>query len=242
MPRKKRYGRWALGVLGTVSIGLAAFAWSAGFLDRDPRWFFGVGGKRPPYVAVLFSGDMGLRYGMGSYIAAALQKKGVPVLGLSSPAAFGSHKSRAEVDAFVAQAVRDAMRRTGAPRVLLMGQSFGADIARVGLAHFPPDLRPNVAAAVLVVPGSDAFFRADPSGLAYRAAPDAGPEEARAIDWLPVLCVKGSRETDSLCPALTRPNVRTVVLPGGHFLQRDHERLTATIMASLDKMLGPPWR
>lgn len=241
MAKARRYGRWLFGLLAVVLAG-AAFAWSIGFFDRDPSRLFGASGRRPAYAAVLFSGDMGLRYGMGSYIAKAFNDRNMPVLGISSPAEFGTRKTRGEVDAFVAQAVRDALSKTGASRVVLMGQSFGADIVRVGLVRMPPDLRPRIAAAVLVVPGSGAYFRTDPTSLSYRGTPDAGPDEARAIDWLPVLCVRGARETDSLCPLLTQPNVRSVALPGGHFLQRDHERLTATIMTGLDSMLGRPWR
>ncbi|MFD1610643.1 AcvB/VirJ family lysyl-phosphatidylglycerol hydrolase [Sphingomonas tabacisoli] len=238
----RRYRRWLWATLALVAAGLAALAWSVGFFDRDPDRFFDAGPRRPKYAAVLFSGDLGLRYGMSSHIAVALKDKGVPVLGISSPAAFPTRKTRAETDRIVAHAIRDALKRTGASQVLLMGQSFGADIARVGLRDLPPVLRPKVAAAVLVVPGSDAFFRADPSNLTYHTAPDAGSEEAARIDWLPIVCVQGSAERDSLCPVLTQRNARRAVLPGGHFLQRNHELLTRTIMKSLDEMLGPQWR
>jgi type IV secretory pathway VirJ component len=242
MNMARRYRHWWWASLAAVAAAVAIFGWSVGFFDRDADWFFDAGRRHPKYAVVLFSGDMGLRYGMGSHIAGALNDKGVPVLGISSTTAFATRKTRAETDRIVADAIRNAIRRTGASQVLLMGQSFGADIARVGLAHLEADLRPKVAAAVLVVPGSTAFFRADPSSITYHGIPDAGPSEASQIDWLPILCVSGAREKDSLCPKLNQPNVHQAVLPGGHFLQRNHERLTATIMAALDKMLGSTWR
>src|SRR4051794_16291333 len=112
----KRYRGWLLGLAGTVLAGLAAFAWMAGFFDKDPDWFFGTASSRPAYVAVLFSGDAGLRFGMGSYITAALNRNGTPVLGVSSPAAFATRKSRAQVDSIVALALRKALQRTGASK------------------------------------------------------------------------------------------------------------------------------
>jgi type IV secretory pathway VirJ component len=161
----------------------------------------------------------------------------LPVLGVSSSTAFATHRSRAQTDAIVANAIRETLRRTGASRVIVIGQSFGADAARVGLAHLPPDLRPKVAAAVLVVPGSTAYFRADPLGFAYRGKPDADASEAPLLGWLPVTCIRGRAETDSLCPALTMANVRRVTLPGGHFLHHDSSLLVGTLLQSLRPVL-----
>jgi type IV secretory pathway VirJ component len=122
--------------------------------------------------------------------------------------------------------------------VIVIGQSFGADIARVALASLPPALRAQVAALVLVVPGTDAYFRADPLGFAYIGTPDADAAAARALDWLPVTCIRGEDETDSLCPTLLAPNVRRITLPGGHFLRMDHDLLVRTVFAALAPVLG----
>ena len=62
-------------------------------------------------------------------------------VGVSSPVTFGSRRTRAEADAIVANAIRTAMARTGAERVLLMGQSFGADIVSAIAPDLPADLR-----------------------------------------------------------------------------------------------------
>jgi type IV secretory pathway VirJ component len=132
------------------------------------------------------------------------------------------------------------MRETGADRVVLLGQSFGADIVRVGLADLPGNLREKVIAAVLVVPGSTAYFRADPSGLSYRGTPDANAIEASRIRWLPLICIQGVAETDTLCPALTMSNVRRVALPGGHFLRNDYALLVRTILGELGAIVNVP--
>lgn len=231
--------RWVSVSVALLVAGLSGLAAAAGFFDRDPIHWFGMRGDHPPVAAVYFSGDMGLRFGMGPYVASALAERGVPVLGVASSTQFATHRSRAEVDAAVAGAIRETLERTGARNILVLGQSFGSDIARVGLVDLPEELRQRVAAVVLVVPGEGAYFRADPSGFSYRGAPDAGPAEARRLDWVGVTCIRGAAETDSLCPQLAMPNVRNVVLPGGHFLRNDHARLVATIFDELARFLPP---
>ncbi|MBO9499049.1 MAG: type IV secretion system protein VirJ [Novosphingobium sp.] len=221
------------GLAVTVVVAVVALYAAAGFFDRDPVHLFGLDGKKQPVAVVYFSGDMGLRFGMGPFVAGALAARGVPVVGLASSTAFRSHRTHAQVGAIVAATLRDALARTGADRLVVIGQSFGADMARVGLPMLPEDLRRRIAAVELVVPGETAYFRADPSGIAYTGTPDAGPDGARALTWLPLTCIRGAEEPDSLCPLLTMPNVRRVVMPGDHFLNHDHDTLTRRIMADL---------
>ncbi|MET0307636.1 MAG: AcvB/VirJ family lysyl-phosphatidylglycerol hydrolase [Sphingomonas sp.] len=226
-----------IGILAGAILILYALA---GFFDRDPVHVFGMEDGPKPVAAVYFSGDMGLRFGMGPYIADALAKAGVPVLGMSSSTAFARHRSQEEVDAIFAKAVRDTLTRTGAKRLIVLGQSFGADMVRVGLVSLPPDLRARIAAVVLVVPGETAYFRADPSNIAYHGTPDADASGARKLDWVPITCIRGALEPDSLCPLMLTPNVRRIVLPGGHFLQNDHDLLVRTVFAALGTLIPAP--
>lgn len=228
----------ALWLSVVMVIALGGIVIGAGFFDRDPVRVFGFSGGHKRVAAVFFSGDMGLRFGMGPYVASGLASAGVPVFGVSSSTAFVTHHSRAETDEIVSGAIRDTLRRTGASRIVVLGQSFGADIVRVGLAHLPDDLRDKVKAAVLVVPGEAAYFRADPTGLSYHGTPDAGPSEASQLGWLALVCIRGEAETDSLCPTLTMPNVRRLTLPGGHFLRNDHDLLVRTVLQSLRPILS----
>ncbi len=240
-PRERiRWKRWAAAIIALLAAIAFATYWSAGFLDRDPVHLYGMP-ERPgttPVAAVFLSGDMGIRYGMGSYVVESLAGAGVPVYAVASSSAFAQRKSHAEVEALLVRAIEEASRRAGAARVIVIGQSFGADMARVGIAALPLPLRAKVAALILVVPGSTAYFRADPLGLAYIGAPDADAASARALDWLPVTCIRGADETDSLCPTLLAPNVRRITLPGGHFLRSDHDLLVRTIFAALAPVLG----
>lgn len=230
--------RWlgaALLLVAAAGLGVAAVA---GFFDRDPMHFLGDFGRtRTPLALVFFSGDMGLRFGMGPAVTQGLAHD-LPVMGVNSPALFGRHRTRAEVDAVVADAVREALARAHADRIVLVGQSFGSDMLATGLAALPPDLRAKVAAIVLVVPGRTVYFRADPTGFAYRGTPDSyAVDTIRTVSWAPLVCIYGRREPDSLCPLLDRPGVRRIALPGGHFLDNDRDRLIATIRAALHPIL-----
>ncbi|MDB5706772.1 MAG: type secretion system protein VirJ [Sphingomonas bacterium] len=222
-----------------IALAVAALAFAAGFFDRDPIHFFGdFGPGRTRVAALYFSGDMGLRFGMGPHVTQALAARHIPVMGVSSPAIFARRRTRAEVDAVVAGAVRDALAHAHADRLVLIGQSFGSDIIGTGVADLPADLRGRIAAIVLVVPGQTVFFRADPTSLTYRGTPDGQAiDSMRTVSWAPVVCIYGQRETDSLCPLLAGPRVQRVPLPGGHFLANDSARLIATILASLRHVL-----
>lgn len=236
---RRRPLRWLGALLAVLLAVLAGVAAIAGFFDRDPIRFIGDFGRaRTPLATVFFSGDMGLNFGMGRPVTRALAAHGLPVLGVNSPTIFRRHRTRAEVDTVVADAVREALAHAHADRIVLIGQSFGSDMLATGSAALPADLRAKVAAIVLVVPGRTVFFRADPTELAYRGTPDGQAiDTMRTVSWAPVTCISGQRETDSLCPLLKGPHVRGIVLPGGHFLNNDPGRLIATIVAALRPIL-----
>lgn len=232
------------GIALISGVVLTALATAAGFFDRDPLHFFGdFGPGRRPVAALFFSGDMGLRFGLGATVTQELAAHGVPVMGVNMPTLFGRQRTRAEVDAIIAGAVRAALTRAHAERVVLVGQSYGSDILATGAAALPADLRARVAGIVLVVPARTAYFRADPTNFAYQAAPDAQTADAmRPVDWTPVTCIYGAAERDSLCPLLHGPGVRAIALPGGHYLRNDSDRLIAVILAALHSVIPPKTR
>ncbi|WP_230769313.1 virulence factor [Sphingomonas sp. Leaf4] len=238
-PRQRRGARrrilgWSALAAGLLVL-LALAAPALHLIDNHAlRLFRGNGERNPKVVAVYLSGDMGLRFGLGAKVVPALAAHGIPVVGVSSPVTFGTRRSRAEADAIVANAIRTAMARTGATRVLLMGQSFGADIVSAVAPDLPADLRPHIAAINVVVPAQSVFFRSDPTGILYHGTPDAWPSAGmRRLDWAPVICIHGRDERESLCPTLAGTKAQVIGLPGGHFLRNDDKLVIATILAAL---------
>ncbi|WP_375197454.1 AcvB/VirJ family lysyl-phosphatidylglycerol hydrolase [Sphingobium sp.] len=191
-------------------------------------------------VAVFFSGDMGFNAGMGPVIAGHMAKGGLPVVGVNSLTAFARRRSPDEAAALVEQAARRALALPGARRLMLVGQSFGANMLLAGLDRLAPSLRSRVAMVALIVPADTMLFRATPGGV-FDFGDDgpAGPA-ARALDWAPVLCIHGVEESGSLCPGWRQRNVYVVGLPGGHFLNDDSAGVAATLLraANIAKSSG----
>ena len=207
---------------------------AAGYFDGDPVHVYPA---RPPAsgVAVVnVSGDMGLRFLLGASTSRGLTEHHVTVVGVASPVVFRRRRTRAEVDAFVADVVRTALARTGAQRVVVMGQSYGADIVQTGLAHLPAALRKKVAAIILVLPGDSVYFRADPTGWAYRGTPDSvATTTANTLTWAPLTCIYGVEEDDSLCPLLRVRGARVIGMPGGHNIHHDETGLLAHVLEAI---------
>lgn len=181
-------------------------------------------------VAVFFSGDMGFNTGMGPKIAAHLAAQGIPVLGVNSLTAFSSRLSPAQTDKLVRQTIDRALAMPGAQRVLVIGQSFGADALVAGLPSLPQEDRARVALVALVVPADTLSYRATPGGMFNWGNDGPSLPQARRLYWAPTLCVHGETEPHSLCPIWQQSNVTRVALPGDHYLNRNSALVAATIM------------
>lgn len=206
--------------------------WSGGYLDRDPVWRFPAEGRAAPVRVLFFSGDAGMRFGMGPYIAQELAAQGIDVTAISSSTAFRSGATRDELDRAIAARVAAAERGPG--RLVVIGQSYGADVLQTGLAHLPVALRGGIARIVLIVPGTGTYFAADPLGLAYHRAPDSrSVTTIRALDWAPLTCLYGVAETDSACPLLRMPSARVIGLPGDHYLDHDKPGVAAVVLRAV---------
>lgn len=179
-----------------------------------------------PFAAVLLTGDLGYKIGMAPQIARRLAADGVPVVAVNMLSYMRKTRTPADITVLIARAEQRALRFGQADRVVLIGQSFGADMLHVGLVGLPADLRRKIARVALIVPENTVQFRASPSEVFDYWTPttDALPT-ARRLTWAPLLCVQGVEEAESLCPLLTQPNARRVALPGGHPLHRDADAL-----------------
>lgn len=238
MRRRRRTIRITLAAVALLLAACTGFLGYIGYLGGPVYFDMAPTRPTPPaakgLAVVLVSGDMGFRVGMGPQIARRFAADGVPVVGVSSLAYFRHQRTPAEVQALIASAARRALAFGHADRLVLIGQSFGADMMHVGLTGLPADLRAKVKLVELVVPTDTVFFRTSPSEMFAWTKPDAmALPTGRKLTWVPSLCVQGADETDSLCPMLTQPNMRRVALPGGHALHWDADGLYRTLRAAV---------
>ncbi len=222
--------RVILAGLAVIVVGATgAMAW-LGYFGGPLFADMPANGPRRRFAVVYLSSDMGLRSGMAPELIQRLAADGVSVVGVNMLTYMRRTRTPSEITALVARAEIRAMRLGDTDRVVLIGQSFGADMLHVGLARLPPSLRAKVAKVVLIVPEDNVEFRASPGEIFDAWTPTTNAlSTARALTWAPVLCIHGVEEPDSLCPVLKQPNARVVALPGGHPLHRDTDRLYRTV-------------
>jgi len=227
------------GGLAAIGIPFAALLYGIGYFG-GPTFFDIPARAAPPpreadVAAVVFSGNMGFHIGQAVKVSKGLAARGLPVVGVNSLTYFRKARSAAQATALVEAAIDRTLRITHRPQVALVGISFGADILHVGLAGLPPPYRAKVRNVVLVVPGAILELQDSPLEIMPISAPDMdGTLTGRQLDWLPVTCIWGAAEKDSLCPVLTLPNMPHLPMAGGHMLGRDTGLETATIFEAID--------
>jgi type IV secretory pathway VirJ component len=187
-------------------------------------------------MALLLTGDGGWA-GLDQELAARLAASGVPTVGLNSLKYFWTERTPEETARDVAKIMRHYLAAWNKQRVLLVGYSFGADVLPFVVNRLPPDLRARVATVSLLGVDSNASFEitiADWVG-SDESGPSTRPEIA-AIGGVPILCVYGEGETDSICPGLpkTSPEHTPITLAEvgkGHHFSGEYAALAARILA-----------
>ncbi|MCM8729882.1 virulence factor [Hephaestia sp. GCM10023244] len=231
-----RLKKWLVGGIGAVALALGFLAY-IGYLGGSPFVTIPATAQPEPAMAgltaVVLSGDMGFRIGMAPRIARKLAADGIPVVGVNSLTFFRHKRTPREVSALIETAVRRALAHPHTDKIVLIGQSFGADMLHVGLADMPASLRARVQMIALVVPGDTVTWRASPADLFNWGATTPALPTARMLHWAPVICIYGAEESTSLCPRLHLPNSRSITLPGGHPLHRDVDTLARVIVKAI---------
>lgn len=236
-PRNRR--RKLFGLLAVLPVAALATLAVGGYFDRVALHYKEpLAPRRDGVVAVYFSSDMGLDVGAGEGAVEALRQRGVPVMAVNSSALFRWGRDRPFVDGLVAASLRETLARSGADKAALIGSSFGADILDTGIGALPAELRRRISSVVLVVPGTEVFFHANPSGLFYTGTPDSNPRRTvRLLRGLPVTCIYGTQEDDSLCRMPELERARRIALDDGHMMLGHYRTLAET---AAHAALAPP--
>lgn len=189
-------------------------------------------------VSLYLSGDMGFHAGLGPKIAQRLTEEGMPVVGENSLNFFRVRRTPEETGAMIARGLRQALAFDSRARLILIGQSFGADVVAPSLPYVPIDLRRRITLIALIVPGATRQWRASPSEIfSYTEPEEDATVAARRLSWAPLLCIYGHDEKASLCPALRQPNAVRVMLPGAHSLDHDPGAVSTVLSGVIAKAL-----
>lgn len=194
--------------------------------------------RQTDLAVVYWSGDMGTRVGLSQALLPALAAKGIPVLSVTSPALFAAPRDRTFAESHVVQSIRLAMARHGVKRIAVIGDSFGADVLGAGLGQLPPALRKRITSVVLLVPATSVYFAENPLGIFYRGPVDSDPNRTLPLlHGLPVTCIYGTDEADSLCRERVMRGARRVSINDGHMMLT---RTGNAVRAVVDGVTNPP--
>jgi type IV secretory pathway VirJ component len=182
--------------------------------------------------AVMLSGDGGWA-GIDKEVAAALAADGIPVVGLDSLRYFWTPRTPEGLAADLDRIVNTYAALLSKSRVMLIGYSQGADVLPFALNRVKPETRARIALAAILGMSEHALFEFHMTN--WIADDNSGPAtlpEVNRISGIPVLCIYGEEETDSLCPHLDPRAVTIVKLKGGHHFDGNYASLAQTILAA----------
>jgi type IV secretory pathway VirJ component len=224
-----------IAALGTILAGILAYF---GYFTSDPFVMVKATGPVAParvgLAAVYLSGDMGFDFGTSGKVMQRLAADGVPVVGVNSATYFRKRRTPEEISAMLSDVISHALAFGRAQRIVLIGQSFGADMLQAGLPGLGNGMRARVKSVALISPTTSVFFQISPLEMLDHTTPDAaGMTSGRLLTWVPTICVYGRQDTSSLCPQLAQANVVRIPLPGGHLMHKDGKAIYAALGAAL---------
>ena len=132
--------------------------------------------------------------------------------------------------------LRHYLAAWGKSRVLVVGYSFGADVAPFLLSRLPAQTRSRVAGLGLIGPSKTAAFEFHVMSW-LGGGGEARYSTVREIERLTgqrVTCIHGTEESDSACLDLAPAAAHVVSLPGGHHFGGDYERLAEVLLDSAE--------
>jgi len=185
--------------------------------------------------AIILTGDGGWA-GLDIAVADQLAKRGIEVVGLNTLKFFWQTRKPEEAAGAVTRIVGHYGAQHPQADFVVLGYSFGAALSPVVINRMPDGARARIAAQVLISPDAEAVFEIH-VGDWFGATQHEGaipilPEIGRTK--VPVICVHGDEEDDSFCKSLAgKPNVRELVLRGGHHYNGDYAKLGAGIAGAL---------
>jgi type IV secretory pathway VirJ component len=174
-------------------------------------------------MAVMLSGDGGWAAGDRS-MAAALADSGISVVGLDVPSYLRTPRTPDRASADLLHLLSHYLTSWRATRVILIGYSHGADLAPFMVSGLPQDVRGRIALLAMLGLGHTASFEyhlADIiSDVSHNGALPVLPE-VKKLRGLPMLCVQGANEENSLCSSLPEELARVETRAGGHRVSED---------------------
>jgi type IV secretory pathway VirJ component len=182
--------------------------------------------------AIIMSGDGGWA-GIDRDIATALSAKGIFVVGLDSLRYYWTKRTPQGLAADTDRMIRYFLAHLSKKRVLLIGYSQGADVLPFAVNRLPAASKAAVSMMAILGMSEHALFEFHVSS--WITNDNSGPEtlpEVNRVTGIPVLCIYGEDEHDSLCPKLDSSKFKIVKVKGGHHFDGNYAALADDILSA----------
>ena len=183
-------------------------------------------------LAILLTGDGGWA-DIDKAVAAGLSAHGVPVVGWSSLDYYWIPRSPAGAAADLQRIIEHYTTGWHRSRVLIVGYSFGADVAPFLVNRLPQSVRARVTALTLLGPSATASFEFHVTNWLVGGGDERYPVRPE-LERLsaPVTCVSGTDETDSVCRDITA-HVHMASVGRGHHFSGEYGELVDLILRQI---------
>lgn len=186
-------------------------------------------------LAIVFSGDGGWR-DIDKSVAEALQKEGVPTVGVDSLRYFWSQKTPDQTSADLARIIEAYTERWGVDHVVLIGYSFGADVLPAAYNRLPADTKDMVAQLSLLGLSEAVDYEISVGEFLGTSSSEGETlPDLKQIKPALVQCVYGEEEDDSACPKVEGTGVEMIKTTGGHHFDGDYDALAAKILDGIKR-------
>jgi len=179
------------------------------------------------------SGDGGFNKFSTSFMQ-TLNKQGYAVIGLNAKDYFWSQKKPKEAASAIEKAIDESNKQWKRNNIVLIGYSFGADVAPFMLTNFSPALASKVARLILLSPSPKTDFEIHVMQMLGwgKGSGESVPNEINKITK-PVIFIVGDDEKEFPFSQLTIRNKQIVKMPGGHHYDGDVGALSKQVVAQI---------
>jgi type IV secretory pathway VirJ component len=176
------------------------------------------------------SGDGGFNKFSVSFMQ-TLNKQGYAVIGLNAKDYFWSKKKPQEAATAIEDAINESNRQWKKKKIVLIGYSFGADVAPFMLTHFSATLAAKVNHLILLSPSPKTDFEIHVLQMIGwgKNSGESVPAEINKVPK-PVTIITGDDENEFPYSQLTIKNKQIIKMRGGHHYDGDVNALCRQIV------------
>lgn len=183
-------------------------------------------------MAVIVTGDGGWA-GIDQQIGDILARHGVSVVGFNSLKYFWNARTPEEMAHDLELTLTHYAAKWGAEKFIVVGYSIGADVLPFMTGRMSEGVKAKLALVAMLGPGTHADFEFHLSNwLTTENVPEGAPmiPEMAKLSKTPVLLVCGDEEEGTLCQNYQAPNVKNLIVPGGHHFNKEYDHIALTIL------------